>query len=1060
MKRFWKMLDVEPEETGPVGLLLAMSFLMGLFLATVAVASQSLFLQLFSEKEDLPIAILYSGIFGIVTTFIYNFLQGRIPFRVLAIINLVAVIALTAFIEYGDQFVSDAKLLYRFGFMLILPFTFVTQLVFWGSFARMFNVRTAKRIIGSVDIGTDIASILAFFTIPILLTYGVPLKSLFTIGLFSVVGYSILFIVLSNKYLTKERSIIKSESDIKKLSIGQFFGNRYVLLLSVFIIVSTVALRFVDYSFFNISTVQFDNNSLPYFLSFFEATVVIFSFLFTTFATDRINQDYGLRVSLIINPILLILFTGSALALGSFFGFDPLVSGKGSVIFFFIAIAMSKLFINSLRDALDNPTFKFYYVPIDKEIKIDAQTKIEGIVTALASTVAGGLIVLINQFHIFNLLSITLFTIPILLIWYWVTNRMYHGYRETLQSSLLKNKLSVEKDVVREYTLDSVLGKEVRSTAEEKVVYGLKLMEKLEPALFETSLLQLADSQNKKIRQFAISKIQELGLQPADGNELKGLASQAAGAADDSDLLSISTDKLMKLSKSVKQADRMLVAKLMRKLTNSKTIFVLLELMRDPDPKVRAEALLTARKVKKPETWGVLMELLSSPAYSHQAAAALKEAGESVLPYLDTAFHKSGQNDLVMLKLIQIIGHIGGKEGMPLLWKKIDYPDKRIVKQILYSLRLINYTATGREALAVKDLLDVEMSKTLWNLAAMEEIPALPHYSFVREALQEEIRDNYDHITLLLSLLYEPESVQLVRTNVELGTPDSVQYALELLDLFVEPDLKPKLIPLLDDSPTSDKLEKLQIFFPRENYNPIQTINYIMNRDFNYNNRWTKVCAVQATAYVPEFRVSRGLISQMFNQDRLLQETTAWVIYNKDKAAYQTVADRLPYKDKKFLDSALENNQLLDGLDDGFFLGIEMVMLIKKLPAFQGISGKILSDLADKILPITLKPGEKLTIQVGESPILIQAFGTTTLKNNQEVVQELNQDEVFGDLFHQGPTPAITQIEAKNRAVVFKINLVDFYFVMASHYDLAQGLIRNVTENKKENSGIDSQILK
>ena len=204
MKRFWKMLDVEPEETGPVGLLLAMSFLMGLFLATVAVASQSLFLQLFSEKEDLPIAILYSGIFGIVTTFIYNFLQGRIPFRVLAIINLVAVIALTAFIEYGDQFVSDAKLLYRFGFMLILPFTFVTQLVFWGSFARMFNVRTAKRIIGSVDIGTDIASILAFFTIPILLTYGVPLKSLFTIGLFSVVGYSILFIVLSNKYLTKE----------------------------------------------------------------------------------------------------------------------------------------------------------------------------------------------------------------------------------------------------------------------------------------------------------------------------------------------------------------------------------------------------------------------------------------------------------------------------------------------------------------------------------------------------------------------------------------------------------------------------------------------------------------------------------------------------------------------------------------------------------------------------------------------------------------------------------------------------------------------------------------
>src|SRR5207249_4515985 len=108
---------------------------------------------------------------------------------------------------------------------------------------------------------------------------------------------------------------------------------------------------------------------------------------------------------------------------------------------------------------------------------------------------------------------------------------------------------------------------------------------------------------------------------------------------------------------------------------------------------------------------------------------------------------------------------------------------------------------------------------------------------------------------------------------IEAGTPDSIQYALELLDLFVDQDLKPKLIPLLDDSSTSAKLEALQIFFPRESYTAIQTINYILNRDFNYNNRWTKACAIHLTAYLADFRVSRGLISQMFNQDKLLQET-------------------------------------------------------------------------------------------------------------------------------------------------------------------------------------------
>jgi ATP:ADP antiporter, AAA family len=344
-------------------------------------------------------------------------------------------------------------------------------------------------------------------------------------------------------------------------------------------------------------------------------------------------------------------------------------------------------------------------------------------------------------------------------------------------------------------------------------------------------------------------------------------------------------------------------------------------------------------------------------------------------------------------------------------------------------------------------LIEEEMSKTIWNLAARDELPDVEHFKFLKVALTEEIVENYDHIALLLSLIYEPESVQLVRANVEIGTPDSIQYALELLDLFIDPDLRPKLIPLLDDSAIKDKLEKLQQFFPRENYNPIQTINYILNRDFNYNNRWTKACAIHATAFIPDFRVSRGLISQIFNRDKLLQETAAWVVYNKDREAYQKIYNRLPYKDKKFIESSIENNQLLDGLNDGYFLSVEMVMQIKKLPVFHGISGRALSDLADKIMAITLMPGEKVKIQSSEQSIFIQAFGDALLKNDSEIVRELKQGEVMGELFEEKSTTTITSAEAINRVVIFKINLMDFYFVMARHHELAQGLIRNVTEN-------------
>jgi hypothetical protein len=485
-------------------------------------------------------------------------------------------------------------------------------------------------------------------------------------------------------------------------------------------------------------------------------------------------------------------------------------------------------------------------------------------------------------------------------------------------------------------------------------------------------------------------------------------------------------------------------------LIGPKTIFILLELLRDADPKVRTEALLTARRVKRPETWNVLIELLSSPVYAYPAASALKEAGQKALHILETAFHKSGQSDLVMLKIVQIIGHIGGREALSLLWKKIDYPDKRIVKQILYSLRFINYQADGREVLVVKDLLDVEMGKTLWNLVALDELPDKPEFNFLKEALNEEVVDNYDQITLLLSLLYDPQSVQLARENIETGTPDGVAYGLELLDLFIDNDLKPKLVPLLDDMDTRNKLELLQVYFPRESYNPVQVMNYILNRDFNYNNRWTKVCAVYAAAFVSNFRISRGLISQMFNRDKFLQEASAWVIYNKDRDAYYTITERLPHKDKRFLDSSIHNNQLLEGLDDGFFLGIEMILFIKHLPVFKGIPGNSICELADKIMPIDLKTRERMVFGKSEEdgPILIVAVGEIVLKNGSEVVATLKKGSVYGDLFLEGTPPKITEAVASERSVVFRINLPDFYFVLANHYELVQGLIKNITEKK------------
>ena len=133
--RLLRFLDTEHEEAGRVGLLLIMSFFMGVFLATISVASQTLFLEHFDEKTTLPVALLISGAFGLLGTVLYNFLQNRIPFWVLSTFSLVVITILTAFIEFGEGSFTDPNTIFFFGFTLIIQST-LPCVVFYRSHLR------------------------------------------------------------------------------------------------------------------------------------------------------------------------------------------------------------------------------------------------------------------------------------------------------------------------------------------------------------------------------------------------------------------------------------------------------------------------------------------------------------------------------------------------------------------------------------------------------------------------------------------------------------------------------------------------------------------------------------------------------------------------------------------------------------------------------------------------------------------------------------------------------------------------------------------------------------
>ncbi|HEY9488271.1 MAG TPA: hypothetical protein VIQ51_08065, partial [Chryseosolibacter sp.] len=96
--------------------------------------------------------------------------------------------------------------------------------------------------------------------------------------------------------------------------------------------------------------------------------------------------------------------------------------------------------------------------------------------------------------------------------------------------------------------------------------------------------------------------------------------------------------------------------------------------------------------------------------------------------------------------------------------------------------------------------------------------------------------------------------------------------------------------------------------------------------------------------------------------------------------------------------------------------------------------------------------GETLNLSQKEESkvILIVAHGEVKLMDDDRIIKNLKKGSVYGDLFQQGINIPATKVIAAERSILFKINLLDFYFVMANHHELVQQLMKNLTEQKEE----------
>ncbi len=1030
--------------------MLTTGFFMGVFIATYQVTADSLFLNRMGDQ--LTKAFLMAGAFGIISTALFSFLQNWIKFTTLALVSILFILAFTI----------SAYLLLHFGnpawhnyyifalYCMSGPITAILLLSFWGIFGRLFNFRQSKRIIGWIDTGQLIAAIMAtLIIIPFTSPWVSDTANYLLLCCVSIFIVSILLITISSSFTLAKNDpaefgpLVRRETTISKL-----FSDRYILSLSGFLLVSMVMLMFSQYAFQELVREQYPNErELTTFNSFFTGAVYGLSLILQTFINNRIISNYGLRISLFILPLVVGLFALGAVIVGNVLGFSLETSSAG-FIYFFLFVALSRLFNWTLRDSLENPVFKLFFIPLDNRYKFNIQSKVEGLVNESSRFIAGVLIFSFAFIPAFKIIHISVLILVLVAAYFFIVNNIYQGYRNKIRQKLETTMAEEKQDKLEKGFKEVTLRLEqmLIIPQAEKAVFSFKLLEKINGAQISTWVNQLLKNQDEVTRLFAQERMNELkGLSVSDQyvirmdqNKVSGSTKNLLSQSDLQFLIDnggdVQKSRIQKLTKSSNPNDRHYATELLLQTSREEGVSFLMELLNDSEPKVRNTAIKTAVKRYNHEVIQALIENLANPVYRNQATNALVRIGAETLASLEAVFYRSGQNTQVMLKILQAIGRIGGQRAKELLWNKIDYPNKVVVSQVLLSLGECGFKAGPFQMTRIKYAIEADIGDIRWNLSAIQEVGNDSFNDQVKTSLQWEVQNDIEHIYMLLAMLYDTRSIQLVKENIDSGTADSITYAVELLDVFLTDQLKQRVIPVLDDLSDTERINRLENFFPRVRLDSKLVLKFIINRDFTQSNRWTKACVIFQIGIqrIEDFKLD--LIAQLFNPDRFIKEVSAWALYQINQEEYHKNSRRLGDDQRRELDELIIHSKRMTRF--------EKVLFFQKISVFENIPGIILSYMSDISDEIRMTPQESLVLDDrANNNFYVLVAGNIDFYQRGEFVSKFNEGQFIGEMLSLPNFVNTNILIAQTDVVILKLNKDQFYELLSDNVKLADKIM-------------------
>jgi ATP:ADP antiporter, AAA family len=1012
---FIKLFNLRQQEGKPVIYLMIFSFFVGLSMSFYFAASNAIFLRHF-EPWMISISYMASGVVVWLAWFVLSRLDRWLKLNWQLIVKFLFVFTSVLAISIG-VWMYDSPWIVFVMYTWVRILTYITLITFWGLAGKLFNIRQGKRIFSLLGTGEVISIIIGYFSIPILLNFLKAADLLFLASVTLLFCFFIVLIIL--KVFKNELSdapprpavLAKKSSDY---SYWTLVRKPYFRLISMMALLPIFAYLFVDFLFLSQTKIEFVNDSeaIAGFFGVFLGFVAIVELLFKL-VSGRILSKYGLKPSLLLLPLVL----GFTILIAAISG-----SLYGQVGLFFAFIAMARLLERAVRSAMYEPSFQLLYQPVPPEQRMIFQNQIEGIPKAFGTVLTGAIILLFSTLSALNLVHYSWFYLLVLILWGWVTYKMYESYR-----SMLKNKLfELKKETsVKAGSLDEIIQEALKHADLIPFNKYIQLLESTRPLELEAACYRL-------LKELEVSK-QTLLIQILVKRQMSGaltLLHQIIGEQEDFDQKKVfldaieqlnqadrlSFDDLMILSKSNYEAERLKASFLLGASGRYNSFRLLLQLMQDEAIEVRKAAIYSCTKIRRLELYPALIDQLNDPKLGEFTANLIYSIGEPLLSELDRLFEKSSANPELQQRIIKIAGRIQSPMAIRFLRDRIHHSSRDIRILVMRELSKRQYHCTPSESLKIKLMAEESVEYILWIYASMNDLGVNPLYQDLQLALLSELEEQKEFIFLLLSLLYDANTILHIREYIESKDTTAKVYALEISEMIISQDVKEYFFPLFEDHTIQEKLSKFEHKFPQQHLDPSKRIIDIINHDFSRFNLYTKSCALNilgASPHSDSEQIKQILSSALIHPDLMLRQLAAWSLYRFNKKYFEDYTSFLIHKGWSQIEALISFVKARE--ENATVLEFEKIEILRSMPA--------LSLMTDIELIELIRGNESfLIVEKSKSPVPTNSIiDPDLLTNDQQMVLQL-PDEILFDFIARNTQSAASFFTA-TQSTISKIDL-------------------------------------